>query len=203
MTERRVFDWAEIVSADCPEKSGLSNYTHLRLFHCCRPVELRTYYERGILAMPLDVLAEQFRMIYRDVCLRHIDAAIASVSWKEEPRADTTIDLRYLKEHAKHYITHGSETLKAFAVHLPKLDGKDATDRLRTIGRPTVFVIEAPLDEIDYATLEELDKSLKVLVEKGPCEACDDGDMIDFTVSFPNGVPREWIVRHEIIVEAT
>lgn len=27
--------------------------------------------------------------------------------------------------------------------------------------------------------------------------------MIDFTVSFPEGVPIEWIVRHETIREAT
>lgn len=199
--ERRVFDWVEHVTGDYRRKPDVWSYTHLRLFHGCRPVDVQTYYEHGILLMPKAVLADQLRTIFQEVSESQIQAAVAKVTQRDT--VDTALDLRYLKEHASHYIVQGSETLKAFAVYLPRINGKDPSERLKNVGVPTALVVEAPLEEIDYQTLEELDEKLRLLAESGTYEVCDEKDMIDFTVSFSKGVPREWIIRHEIIREAT
>ena len=83
------------------------------------------------------------------------------------------------------------------------VDGRNPRERLKNVGVPTVLVIDAPFDRIDYQAFEELKEKLSILEERGTYEVCDEGDMIDFTVSFCNGVPAAWLVRHETIREAT
>lgn len=174
--DRRVFDWVEHVSGDLGRKSDLHACTHLRLFHGCRPLDVLSYYEKGILVMSLDELARQFREIFSDHPPEALEHAISKVMPRDEEwRVDTAIDLRFLIKHASHYIVHGSETLNAFAVYLPSINGEDPRKRLKNVGVPTALVIEAPIGEVDYQTLEELDDKLALLAEKGTREACDDG----------------------------
>jgi hypothetical protein len=202
--KRHVFDWVEHVTGNYSRKADLWTYTHFRLFHGCRPIDVLSYYVKGILVMPLDELAREFRQIFADYGSEALGQAISKITrCDDEWRVDTALDLRFLIKHASHYILQGSETLKAFAANLPWTEGKDPRERLKNVGIPTALVIEAPLSAIDDQTLQEMDDTLDLLVTGGTHEACDDGDLIDFTVSFSKGIPREWIVGHEIITEAT
>jgi hypothetical protein len=202
--KRRIFDWVEHVKGDYTKKPDLREFTHLRLFHGCRPLDVRTYYEKGIVVMPLTEFARQLREIFSDFPPEALEHAIAQVKRSDDAwRVDAALDLRYLIEHASQYIVQGSETLSAFAANLPIVDGEDPRERLRNVGVPTAFVIEVPLDEVDLEAFEELDEKLSILALKGTDEACDGGDMVDFTVSFSKGVPHEWLIRHETIHKAT
>ena len=202
--ERRIFDWVEHVTGAFSQKPNLGTFTHLRLFHGCRPRALESYYEKGILVMPLAELEQQFREIFSDFSSEALEHAIAKIKRRDDEwRVDAALDLRFLIKHASHYIVQGSETLKAFAAHLPMIGGEDPRERLKNVGVPTALVIDAPLDEVDDRTLAELDETLSILAEKGVDEACDYGNMIDFTVSFPRGIPSEWLTRHETVREAT
>ena len=198
--ERRVFDWSGHVKGDYSQKPDLSTFTHMRLFHGCRPIDVQRYYDLGILVMPIKVLAEQFRTNYPDLPPDQLDIAISRVNQRDT--VDTALDLRYLIEYASHYIVQGSETRKAIAANLI-IKGEDLRERLKYIGVPTALVIDAPLDEIDCQTIEELDEQLAILAEKGTCEVCVEGDIIDFTVSFSKGVPPAWLICHKTIREAT
>lgn len=97
----------------------------------------------------------------------------------------------------------GSETLKALARALPPVDGQDPTFRLKSIGRPTAFIIEAPLSDVDEQDQQDLQMRLDLLAEQGIYHACDDGDMTGFTTSFPSGIPPQWLEGHEFIDVAT
>lgn len=192
------------MQGDYSVKPDLSDYTHVRLFHGCRPVDVRSYYNNGIVVTSLAELTRQFRAIFSEYPPATIDHAISQVKRRDDEwRVDTVLDLRFMLKHASHYVVQGSETLKELAVHLPWIGGTDPRDRLRSVGRPTALVVEAPMTEIDHQTLQELDEKLALLATGGVYEACDGGDLIDFAVSFRRGVPAAWIVEHRNIDEAT
>lgn len=99
--ERIVFDWRQIVAGDLSQRVDLSSFTHLRLYHCCRPVSVDSYYAQGIRVFPLTELAERFREIYSDLPPAAVQAAIGAL--KREPReerVDAVLDLRYLIKNA-------------------------------------------------------------------------------------------------------
>src|SRR5262245_32182207 len=201
---RSVFDWAVIVAETPPRRLQLSEFSHVRLFHGCRPTSVDSYYADGIRVVSSAELANRFREIYADLPSAAVETAIASCPRTDcEERVDLALDLRFLVKHASHYLVQGSETLKAWGRALPRLHGADPTARLKSIGRPTAFLVDAPLQTVDNQDVKDLQMKLDLLAEQGPAAACDDGDLIDFATSYVSGVPREWLVGHQFIDEAT
>jgi hypothetical protein len=201
--QKKLLEWTAIVAGDCSRAVNLDSFTHLRLFHCCRPVSVDSYYQHGIRVMPEAELADRFREVYADYSPAAVEAAISAFRYEpREARVDAVLDLRFLIEYASHYLVQGSERLKAWARHLPLLNGRDPTARLKSLGRPTAFVIDAPLSGVDLQDRQDLQMKLTQLAEHGTAHVCDAGDLLDFTTSFIAGIPPEWIVRHDFVDEA-
>jgi hypothetical protein len=201
--EKKIFEWTTIVADDYSRAVDLDSYTHLRLFHSCRPASVDSYYQHGIRVVPEAELADRFREIYADYPPAAVIAAIAAFCYEaREARVDAVLDLRFLIQYASHYLVQGSERLKAWARRLPARDGRDPTARLKSLGRPTAFVIDAPLPAVDRQDRQDLQMKLNLLAENGAAHVCDAGDLLDFTTSFAAGIPPKWIVRHDFIDEA-
>src|SRR5689334_9677176 len=94
---RKTFVWTEIVAGDHSVRVDIGEFTHLRLFHGCRPTAVNSYYTNGIRVLSAAELAERFRGILADFPAARLESAIASCRRELcDERVDTALDLRFL-----------------------------------------------------------------------------------------------------------
>lgn len=71
------------------------HYTHVKGFHGCRPLDVRTYYERGLLCQDFATIERIFRTVYSDVLDAHIGSALRSMNRRAEmERGRLFVDFR-------------------------------------------------------------------------------------------------------------
>lgn len=128
-----------------------SRYDAIRGFHGCRPVDVATYYEKGLLVMDPHRVEQQARDFFLSGAFPRISAAdvekgIANVGRSmREGRVYFEATQSSLEDHCAHYMLYGSEFVTGVAAGLRDLHGRDYRQDLKTIGRPTVLVCDVPL----------------------------------------------------------
>lgn len=146
-------------------KSNLAERLHekfdaIRGYHGARPTNIESYYMHGIKIMdPADV--EQRA---RDVFLsggfpelqpEDVERAIAGVPRnRREGRAYFEASKRELEGFCAHYMLYGSEFVTGVAAGLG-CSSPDYRQALKTVGTPTVFVCDVPLDMMSLGFLKD------------------------------------------------
>ena len=144
-------------------KRVLSNYTHLRAYHGCRPKDLCSYHEFGIQPLNLETSQKKIYDFFRgstftEITEKVIEHAIASV--KTESRVGRVFfeaNKKYLLTFCGHYVLYGSEY--EVGVFRALSGEKEYVQELKKIGIPTLLECNVPLTFMTY-------NDIRVLVSK-------------------------------------
>lgn len=134
----------------------LSQYTHIRVYHACRPTNIDEYLQNGIhdftrqeayditmsrltqCGIDEQTITEVFNEHW-DNSIHHFDKICACIS-KDE-----------LLNKAGHYLVYGSEFINAMAAQL------FCQDKLKQIGVPTIFVCDVEISKFSLDILEVIE----------------------------------------------
>ena len=173
-------------------------FSHIRLYHLCRPTNLDSYYKNGIQVLD----KSEAHMILKELFLNeqhpHVtEQKINKAINKMKPdfgkctRSGVThlvLDYRYLIRLAGHYGIYGSEYLYCLAVSI------GCGEELKETGTPTVFEFDVPVSILsEYGSLyrEILEEALYQYLE--PCEI----DEVDHTETlYVEDVKKIELIEH-------
>jgi len=177
-------------------------YSKIRLFHACRPTDIGSYLRSGLLPLAPEAVNERARTLFLSgkfpaVTERALSDAVAELS--RENRGGyiyLSLDDIDLARHAGHYLIYGSEYLAVLAKSLSRRTGEKCLEILRTIGIPTVFVCDVPLDYLSESNIQSLVQELiyRAIFER----RCPNGTdhTIDFTFTLCTRLPASVITSH-------
>lgn len=142
-------------------KISLSNYTHLRAYHACRPENIKSYIGEGIVPFNKESsLAEATRKLSDDrVTIKKVQEQF-NIMWEDSdanqhPKVWLALEKSELLGDSCHYLIYGSEFMNALAMHL------GCRDKLKRIGRPTIVVCDVPLRDISETWLNGLEDAIQ------------------------------------------
>lgn len=177
-----------------------NNFSYVRMFHLARPMDVQTYYEKGFLPLDCDNVNQDFREkflnnpSFPDIVKSQLDAAISSMDNSSQRNGYTYfgLDDRFLIEHCGQYLIYGSEYFLSLASRL----GSKIQDTLSSIGIPTVFCVDVPIELISDSDLTELGESALHTWAYGLVHSDKKVREIDFTISITEKLPPKQIVAH-------
>lgn len=178
--------------------SLLDRFSHVRLFHGCRPADVRMYYEHGILRHGPDVVdrARAFLRAHR-VPDALIESAVGGVDFQtDQGRVFLALDDKHLVKHAGHYLIYGSESLLAITASLIWLGHRDLQWELTRVGRPTLIVCDLPMQLLSVNSRHEIAQTLYHTYRQYRGRRPRRVRYVDHTVVFHGDVPPEAIVTH-------
>lgn len=177
-------------------------YSKIRLFHACRPSDIGSYIQKGLLPLSTIDADNGARILFRSqktplVSERALSDAVAELS--RENRGGylyLSLDDIGLVRDAGHYLIYGSEYHGALAATLSKRTGVDCLVVLQKIGIPTVFACNVPLGYVSESTLQSLVCALisRAILEPGFQKKTV--RTIDFTFTFSAKLPASVIRTH-------
>jgi hypothetical protein len=179
----------------------LDHYDRLKAYHACRPVDVQSYFSRGLEFLDQSVAYDYFLSgNFPELNKKMIDDAINDLgSYSNKKRLDLHLDAEFLIKYANHYLQYGSEFLQAVAVSLKRIAGhdKDYKETLKQQGTATIFICEIPFSIITYEELSMLCGSLIEILS----DALKNPDLTmpeerDYTISLFEKLPPEYIVDH-------
>ena len=179
-------------------------FGHVRMFHCCRPVDIKSYYECGIrVPYPLK-LNEQFRALFfknssfPEITPARIDEAIEAA--KDSDDWDDLVyfglDDRYLIERCGHYLIYGSEYLQCLVAHIGRDAGNSEKAELRKLGIPTILVVDVPIECFSNHELCELGEAALHAWAYRLVHQKEEIRMLNFAISIEHGLPPGCIKEH-------
>ena len=157
------FEWLSIPDgaeefAQCFEE----HYSHIRVFHACRPADIESYVRNGLQGQEAGLLEEYFKRIFSDVPEPHLKDAFAEFSERKKSEAGrlwVVLTQAELIQDCGHYLIQGSEFMMALAATLSRIHPKeDYRLRLRSIGIPTIFEAHVPTTSIPETQIEGLSR---------------------------------------------
>jgi hypothetical protein len=168
----------------------------MRVFHGCRVADAGVFHREGLRANdPLKLEEEARRIVAEDDDLAwmrpHIEEMISRNTHRlrDQGQVYVCIDDRMQLEDAGHYTLYGSEWMVV-------LLGLGARRVLRRRGVPTILELDIPLDTVNPSTRGEL---ADVLLQEWTRQTVNKPDWlpkIDFTISFRESLPPEYVVSH-------
>ena len=181
-----------------------SYYEAFRAFHGCCPLDISTYYKKGIVRLN----SSEYNQIAREHFLSGNFPEILEsdlMAAIEDMKTDNREGLVFFEAHEKmllqhcgHYMLYGSEYLVGIAATLSRRDRLDYRRTLKRRGTPTVFVCDVPFKLIGFDTILELSGSvIEVLFEKildPSYKHPQSGNCFGFPIHYD--LPPESIVGH-------
>ena len=178
-------------------RDALDEYTHIAVYHGCRPDDPNTYFQQGLKLADADELnrrAEQFFLTpeFPDVTKAKLQQAMNEEARSDDRKVYVVLDDERFMEFSAHYLIYGSEYLLRLA---NRLNGRGMVrpDVLKRYGIPTLFEIHVPLHELPPEQLRQLAKNLLLI--------CGDRDvdqrpLLDLGFTFQKPLPGSWIKKH-------
>jgi hypothetical protein len=179
-------------------------FPFVRMYHCCRPTDTNSYYSKGICVLDSNMANEEFRNLFLnnplfpEVTKSHIEQAISNRAGSHM-RHDYVyfgIDDRFLIKHCSHYLVYGSEYMKGLAAFLNRKLGCNAKSELKKIGKPTVFEVDMPVENINSEEMIELSQFVFSAWSFAIARDRTETGKLDFAIEIDNGFPPELIVGH-------
>jgi len=181
-----------------------TSFSHIGMFHCCRPRHLESYYREGVRVLSTDEANRYFRDICRttngipNITEQDIDAAIDSMA-NSHGRVNQVyfgLDDRFLIKHCGHYFIYGSEYLQSLCNHLRARINFELRLQLRQVGIPTVFQVRIPVSQFEKNELSALADEL--FPAWAYCIAHDETEpgLIDFAIMMDRALSPEHILGH-------
>jgi hypothetical protein len=126
-----------------------SRYTHVAGYHGCRPKDLLSYQNQGILPSNTELLVSEARSMFEDI--GGFEEALKSIGTEYLTHNEGKVGLLLSAVRAKHdrnaYVK-GSELVRSIAHRL----GPEAEKRYEVSGRPTLIKCAIPVDWLDKHT---------------------------------------------------
>lgn len=173
----------EVEAALCERLPGL--FHSVRAYHAASPVDVASYYARGLRTLDCVEWDGWIRGFYLDgsfpeLTADDVDGAIAEVhSDQRRGGLFLALDDRPFLHEDGHYLIYGSEYVMAVAAGLTRRRGRDYQRCLRGVGTPTVFACDVPLSLLPAPEIRHLCSTLlEGLVDhrrrrKGPAREVD------------------------------
>ncbi len=179
-------------------------YSHIRVYHGCRPVDVQSYYQNGVLPSieRKDAQVDRFREIVLsgdcpELTEQMLQQSIEDAGPKEEDLC-LVIDDRWIIEQCGLYLIYGSEYMLDLVSNLPTEKIDKYRSALRNIGRPTFIVINLPntteyvKDRNIYETIQEMLRGWTSYVAHSRTQA----HLFDCTFELTDPLPPEHICSH-------
>ncbi len=177
-------------------------YCKIRLFHACRPRDVRSYLRNGLIPLDIkstDEIAKSLFLSPEYPSISEVMLMNVSTELKTQNRGGhlyLQLDDSNFTRIARHYLKYGSEYLLAIATYLSRQTGENCKAALIKIGIPTVFVCDIPISYIPDLQIqhlvEELVRRALLYIENNIGTI----DGIDFTFTFDSQLPAEFITFH-------
>lgn len=139
---------------------SLTDYTHIRAYHACRPLNIQLYQDKGLYPFSRkSALADAIQRleggrVSEDKIIEQFNILWKKSDARENPKVWLALEEAELLGYSCHYLIYGSEFLNALAMHL------GCRDRLKSIGQPTIVVCDIPLEDISAVWLQDLEKDI-------------------------------------------
>ena len=183
-----------------------NQYSHIRVYHGCRPVDVQSYYRDGI--KPCEEMREiqidRFREIflsgdYPELTEEMLQKSIEIAdNHPHAPGVHLCIDDNCMIEWYAQYLIYGSEYLCGLVSNLPVENVEKYRAVLRGIDKPTFLVIDLPntIDFVkDYDVCKILDRMLRQWVYNIAHNGTKTGTF-DFGCVIMKALPPEYICSH-------
>ncbi len=179
-------------------------YSHIRVYHGCRPTNVQSYYDKGILPSlkAKDIVVERFREIFLSGSFPELTEEMLQQSIVKTVRNDKdlclAVDTKHMLKRAGHYlIYYGGEYLGGLITSLSIENSQEKYfPVLRKIGKPTFIVINLPIEYVGdieiFAVIERMITEWVYLIAQSKSESC----AFDCTVSLLEVLPPEHICSH-------
>ncbi len=145
-------------------------YSHIRVYHGCRPVDVQSYYEKGLLLRDKDVQIDCFKKIFLRgkfpwLTEKMLQQSIERlVGYSDDDESHLFLDDRLCIERDSRYLIYGSEHLYYLVSNLELPDEKKEKCKsvLRKRGMPTIFRINLPntteyvRDNVIWETIQDM-----------------------------------------------
>ena len=179
-------------------------FPFVRMYHCCRPTDTRSYYAKGICVLDLNEANERFRNMFLDnpscpnINKSHIDNAISSMagSYKRHGYIYFGLDDRFLITYCNHYLIYGSEYINGLAAFLEKELGCPAKSELKKYGMSTIFEVNIPVKQISSGELRELAQYLLPAWSFAIAHDKNEIGKVDVSIEIDHNLSPELIVGH-------
>lgn len=179
-----------------------TDYSHILVFHACRPDSVTSYYGDGFrlpdartvkeLVMTRLRAADSFR-----VSSEMVDQAIANIrKEKRESHLSFALDDRVLLTQSCDYLRYGSEFMRVIAAKLGRQTGEDYQAILRDTGMPTIFVCNLPLSFADPAVVETLSCGLVACLCRQLVDPEGEPGLFDLTFTISSPLLPEFVRSH-------
>lgn len=134
----------------------LNQYTHIRAYHACRPLNIQDYLENGIQTINKEqALREALIRIKSDYVDEEKIIEEFNEHWRDfddiHKRVWLAINKEALLTVSGHYLIYGSEFINALAMKL------GCRSSLKNAGIPTIFHCDIPLEDISSSTVMEIE----------------------------------------------
>lgn len=179
-------------------------YSHIRVYHGCRPTDPQSYYEKGILPLIAlkDVQVNRFREIFLNGDFPELTEEMLQQSIKKVGQKDDdlclAIDDRHIIKRAGHYLIYGGEYLGNLVTYLSVESTKKYDSVLRKIGKPTVFEINLP-NTTEYVSDDKIWRLYSRMLTEwlyNIAHSRTESNLLDSTFSLNEPLPPEYIHKH-------
>ncbi|MCF8038033.1 MAG: hypothetical protein K9K79_01840 [Desulfohalobiaceae bacterium] len=176
----------------------------IRMFHCCRPADIQSYYDSGLLVLDSSKANDDFRAAFignpefPEITAAHVEAAIEEMagSYRRNGFIYFGLDDRYLIDNCGNYLIYGSEYVQSLAACIERQIGRSVKPSLRRRGVPTVFAVDMP---VEHFTDDELTTLGEVALQAWAYSiAHNTGEVggIDFAIHLEQNLGPEFISSH-------
>jgi hypothetical protein len=174
----------------------LAEYESFISFHSARPVDVASYYEKGLELAQVEKLNAQARerllsSRYGEITSAILERAITEASIYHDQTLFLVLDER---EISGHYLIYGSEHICGIAASMTREAGLDCRQLLKNFGTPTVFRVALPPEIIPGDQIHELAEYLRESSWEERKRVRP--PMIDFSFILKQPVAAEHILDH-------
>ena len=165
-------------------------YTHVRVYHACRPIDPDVYFKEGLRPTSTRRLVDQFAADIKQYCGIQIPAdelnrAMTGNDLDVEGKLYVVLDDADLIAASGHYAIYGSEYLQVLTQSLRSV----SVEHMKQFGTPTVYTVDLNTQDISDFTLKQLIQCVNEAV-------LDDNrsHRIDFTITLALPIGPERVV---------
>jgi hypothetical protein len=181
-----------------------STYSCIRMFHCCRPTAIDSYYRDGIKVLDIEYANKLFKSFLTSIpelssiTDDHLQHAFNDMGSPADRHGHVYfgLDDRFLIKHCPHYLQYGSEYFQALAIRIDKIAGTDTKGYLRLNGKPTVFVADIPTSDINLNDMQTLASAMLTTCLYNHAHGTDVTYEMDFGISLRADLAPSRIIEH-------
>ncbi len=205
----RVFDWKEV--STWPKKSPIDNidmdshsddlfdlfvqeYTHIKMYHACRPIDIENYYKKGIQVANYGnlinvILPSILQTLDANIDKEHIEEEVIKLGNFHNNAICFALDDTFTIKYSGHYLIYGSEYLSSIINSIDNKTNTRLMNGLKSIGIPTMFELNIPIYELNENDIYNI-----VNIIYNAINMKDGNYQIDFTFQVYKNIDPSYIV---------